>query len=361
MLAGRPFPHINEGAQGYFLRLANVNGFVSIPEMFAALGLKTKSSLIKQDMEGLLKHCRALGPAMKGRKAEEILKGLNTHAPQTLIFDSFRLIQDIRVEQPRICTSCIVEETGIDWHWSLLPVHQCIKHNTALIERCPNCSTKLRWHFELFTHCHSCNCKWEDIGCTEEEIGPLQRELYAIEDYCPQDLLDKVNDVVLATMVSARPFDTFYQSIQGVPSKCHELIPITKQAYGLLCNPEIRRSWKAAVTSERSNLKIISEKAVLAPVRFFDLMTKLDWPDLYTCVTSPQTWKEHVEFVRPKRTKSIQQTDLKYQCHKREFIKSLGMSFQSTCFSSQSISQKAFINRAFSRDELFDIRKLIRR
>lgn len=360
MLAGRPFPHAHEGAQGYFLRLADTNGFVSIPEMFAALGLKTKSSLIKLDENGLLKHCHTLEPAMKGRKAEKILEGLNTRAPQPLIFDSFRLIQDIRVEQPRICTSCMVEERGIDWHWSLLPLHQCTRHKTRLIEACPHCSAKLKWGYKLFSHCHSCGTKWSDIEYIKEKIAPLQEELYVVENSCSQELLDKVHDVVLATMVAARPFDTFYQSIQGVPSKGPELISLTRKAYQLLCSQEVRESWIAAVKRERDCLANISEKAVLAPVRFFDLMKKADWTELYSSAGSPQIWEEHVEFVRPKRGKSSLQANLKYQCHKREFIKSLGMPFQSTCFSSTSQSKNAYKRKAASRDDLFDIREILK-
>ena len=57
MLNARPHPYPHETAHGYFLRLANCNGFVSNPEMFAARGFKTYESLTMLERARVIQLC----------------------------------------------------------------------------------------------------------------------------------------------------------------------------------------------------------------------------------------------------------------------------------------------------------------
>lgn len=354
MLGSRPHPHHCEAAHGYFLRLADINGFMSIPELFSARDIKTFSNLIKLDESKIKELCEHLSPAMNGRSANEVYTGLAQPAPQSLIYSSFRLIQDLRVTTPRICTECI-QQTGIDWHWSLLPVYQCLNHSRKLIEACPQCYTKLRWHYEVFTHCHKCDLKWSNFEFSREKIGPLQKELYSIKDKCSQSILDKVDDVVLATMIAARPFDSFYQSLQCMP-RFDDSISLVEKAYGLLCDPILRQNWISEVKSQRQCLSDTPEKIFQAPVKYFNLMIQEEWPKINLSKYTYADWEEFPEFVRPARRKLSPANEIKFQCKQSALAVNLGVNRSTLSELIEKGDITALNQKQTPRDQLFDIR-----
>jgi hypothetical protein len=291
---------------------------------------------------------------MNERKAEVTYAHLKEKIPQKLSFNPVRIIQDIRVSEPRICPECI-KETGIDWHWSLLPAYQCIKHARKLIEACPNCHSKLRWHYEIFTHCHQCKTKWSDLKPENEEINFFQRELYAIKQECSQTFLDKVDDVALATMITARPFDSMYQSLQCVRKQA-TTIELVEKAYRLLCDTEYYNAWVTEVKIKRAELKSASEKAQLLPIKYFELMRKAKWAEKSTSHCLHPINHEHLEFIRPFRRNISTPDSHKFQCKHSALAEILGIrrTELNTLIDTGAIC--SLNNPALVRDQVFDIR-----
>ena len=159
-LAVRPLPVKGESLTGYLLRLGKLNSIFQPSEIMDVLGVGKSSHVVKgwcqpafDDLFDALE-TRLERPVRHDLMQFERLDDLPWQR------DWSRLIQDVRMGYPRICTQCVAETGVLDWRWSLAFTSTCPKHSSLLTAECPNCKKALKWSGSLLVGCDRCEINW---------------------------------------------------------------------------------------------------------------------------------------------------------------------------------------------------------
>lgn len=153
-LLHRPKPIAGESFDGYLLRLAEANGYVSDRWITELAGIEGRLSTGTGDVEPLarlLGHDPALLEAMRyppspwaGRRRINLFNGRPIN----------RLA--INMDRPRVCTACLAESAHLRMAWELAPAAICPSHGMVLLDACPTCGKAISWNRSHVCQCHHC-------------------------------------------------------------------------------------------------------------------------------------------------------------------------------------------------------------
>lgn len=170
----RNFPQKpEESLRGYFLRLAEANGYSGITSLiFAATGWKSRRlGLLWRE---ILVSKDALGSV--GRMAigdgDHLIKH---HA--SLIEDGAMLVQGRRMdddafldEPAQICPYCLEENQIIHEDWDLASVTVCPRHKVVLLDSCHCCGAPVVWSRSSLLRCDRCGADYRGATPTPASL-----------------------------------------------------------------------------------------------------------------------------------------------------------------------------------------------
>lgn len=153
----RPKPKDGEELKGFLLRLAALNGFMTIKELFSAIGIVFTQYSFMRTSKMCSNLLSKLAPMLECNldafrqrfDATTFLKTENNHASKA-----------IQSNAPVICIGCIKDTGYIRASWQQYHVTYCTKHKCELNTHCPGCSGRLSWNSDIFSGCNQCGCRW---------------------------------------------------------------------------------------------------------------------------------------------------------------------------------------------------------
>lgn len=153
-LLHRPKPILGESFDGYLLRLAEANGYVSDRWITELAGIEGRLSTGIGDvapLARLLGHDAALLEAMRyppspwaGRRRLNLFNGRPIN----------RLA--INMDRPRVCPACLTDSPHLRMAWELAPAAICPSHGVVLLDACPACGKAISWNRSHVCLCHHC-------------------------------------------------------------------------------------------------------------------------------------------------------------------------------------------------------------
>lgn len=218
----RPRPIKGEALYGYLLRLASWNGLKDVRELLSDVEYPGRQTFITPSKGKLVELAEAIGPHIRFPATSFI----SAFSEQTTIGKTYgerRLIAEIRLQQPRICTQCFQDESEqyFRFDWSLLPHSHCKHHDVDLIDACPCCGESLNWSKTVFKGCPNCGISWKDVPISRSSSIGWQQEFEELKD-SPKPLESFLDLFAQKFMQAARPNDQIYDRIQRLPSTfCH--------------------------------------------------------------------------------------------------------------------------------------------
>ncbi|MGS0824385.1 TniQ family protein [Shewanella sp. 0m-8] len=246
ILGVRPFPSETESLTQYLLRLAYLNGFFNLSVFLRTIGMnKVKTSRFglwsEEQLEDL---SQALIEAL-GRNVDDVIE-LTRRADQNgWLNKAGRVFKELIVDFPRLCPECTIENSVLDWRWSIGVIGRCPTHRCGIIDSCPHCSVPFKWDADLFEYCPSCK---KNLVINSEDkwlktpLSPLEISLWPSPSGYLKINEDGLTDVCNAIYAMARPLDPLRQNWGRIPYSCnhHELV---LKAVHLLESQQFYNQW----------------------------------------------------------------------------------------------------------------------
>ncbi|WP_303288186.1 TniQ family protein [Marinobacter sp. SS8-8] len=277
-LAVRPLPVKGESLTGYLLRLGKLNSIFQPSEIMDVLGVGKSSHVVKgwcqpafDDLFDALE-TRLERPVRHDLMQFERLDDLPWQR------DWSRLIQDVRMGYPRICTQCVAETGVLDWRWSLAFTSTCPKHSSLLTAECPNCKKALKWSGSLLVGCDRCEINWAESGApVTSDISDLESHLWAQLGQNPSNV-DRtvIHDLCRAILYMMRPFDSLHDTLEAAP-RLIEHSEYVARAYRTLKEPGFFAQWRMQCHEKRKDLLPLGEEFIEAPCKLFSDGLLNDW------------------------------------------------------------------------------------
>lgn len=137
----RPPKKADECLAGYFIRIAEGNGFAHLGHLlnYAGLNWKNNRAPIHQILSGQYE----LAPLLNALGLPEYQSNISK------IYQSFQRGIDtpyILAKYPRVCPQCLDEQGYCKFQWALLPIVVCSRHKRVLIDINPTTAKRLRWY-----------------------------------------------------------------------------------------------------------------------------------------------------------------------------------------------------------------------
>ena len=351
-LGVRPYPEENESHAGYLLRLAKLNGFEGLKDFFGTIGVKPTmvKNVGRWSSDQLLDCFTKLSPYMH-RSPETLFSGFAKYFSMPWVYREKRMIQDLRLNHPRICPECIAEGRSFDWRWGMAHVSHCPHHHCQLIESCPDCEKPLDWKRELITGC-SCGYKHHaSKPVSHAEVSELEQNVW--QSALSSDELDSICEMIVKL---SRPYDSFHQSCNAV-SQEHGYSELVHRSYLMLENTDIQQEWIDSVEMVRDGLNDLGNKAVRLPV---DGLNRIARSDSRTSTYAPM--HEYTLFVKPsRRNKTVIKSneDIRYQVRASDLASVMGIPSAEIQHLIDGKVTKPANSTNVLRDQLFDLRTLL--
>lgn len=277
-LAVRPVPVQGESLTGYLLRLGKLNCIFQPSEVMAVLGVRQSSHVAKgwsqpafgdlfNALEGRLER-----PVRPYLKQFERLDGLRWQR------DWSRMVKDVRMGYPRICTQCVAETGILDWRWSMAFTSTCPKHSSLLTAKCPNCKKALKWSGSLLLGCDKCEMNWAELGApVTSDISDLESQLWTQLEQDPSSVDPTVlQDLCRAIVYMMRPFDSLHDTLEAAP-RLIEHSEYVAGAFRTLQEPRFFAQWRKQCHEKRRDLLPLGEEFIEAPCKLFRDGLLNDW------------------------------------------------------------------------------------
>lgn len=357
----RPYPAGGEGLSGYLLRLAELNGLVSLDEVVAICSSKVSNrgkperwslSHVGEIMDGLSQRL--------GRDCEaEAQQFEHQHTVQG-IEDPIRMVRDLRVSTPRFCIDCLLENEFLDWRWSLGHLAHCPVHRAPLIDTCPSCQSRLPWASELLRKCPNCKTLWDSQKNPHQQISDFEMNLWTQLTEESLGAPDALREVSAAIMLVARPFDSMIAPLNRFPATSN-LWRVASTAYQLLQDPcsgsEIIRKRAERNEPLGFELSLSQRLAQVPPMKGSASLATNPSGDMPEILLE----EDKSEFVTNKRNQVNRDRairDLEYQIDARGLAQVIGIPMTELRYCLKSHCITPLNNTHVVRQQIFDIRDL---
>lgn len=173
----RPYQH--EDLTGFLMRVAARNHLLGPSELLAFVTGTANQAIHLHDLPKLAELCR--------NTVEEVhqLSGFEWRisgedrtwriAGEWITKSVF-----ISLRRARICPGCLKEQSYIRGHWSLSLYSACAKHESRLLEKCPNCQRRPLWNRR---HLIRCGCGFDLSRAPLERAGRYEIALAKLLAY----------------------------------------------------------------------------------------------------------------------------------------------------------------------------------
>ncbi|MCK8515861.1 TniQ family protein [Methylonatrum kenyense] len=84
-----------------------------------------------------------------------------------------RIIENGELPRPKLCTSCLTEESFLPYSWQLAHTTHCARHETVLKTACPACGAAFTWHSLILSQCPRCDVAWRDLDKDRDDEGNI--------------------------------------------------------------------------------------------------------------------------------------------------------------------------------------------
>lgn len=186
---GRPFPHRDaifpdESGNGYALRMADRNSL-----LFADLARATASighTYLPHSGAKRIAYWFGADPASVENAFPHRYK-LGGQQMTQFFGCVFRRPYHLRYSRPQVCPMCLRENGYARGVWEISLVTCCPWHFCMLVERCPQCSRRLRWRRPGLTTCQCtadlCSYPTDEASLFQIAVSlQVERLLYHVED-----------------------------------------------------------------------------------------------------------------------------------------------------------------------------------
>lgn len=207
--------------------------------------------------------CSQLAPFLS-RAVDQVYTPLQRQDGASVAYDQVRMIQDLRMNHPRICPACLAEGGYLHQHWGLAIIAHCQHHKSLLLDHCPQCTKPFVWKTSLFEGCSHCGMTWDECMHSQVAVSPLEQQVtsHLETDKADRDL---IKDICAVIVIAARPFDSMHQSVGSV-GYMNGYSSLVARAYRLLESKEAQRHWHQACLLERHYVEVLGDAAVLRPI-----------------------------------------------------------------------------------------------
>lgn len=233
----RPYPASAEGLSGYLLRLAELNGLVSLDEVVAICSSKVSNR--GKPERWSLSHVGWILDGFSqrlGRTCEAESEQFERQHTVQGIEDPIRMVRDLRVSTPRFCIDCLLENEFMDWRWSLGHLAHCPVHSSPLIDTCPSCQSQLSWASELLHKCPNCKTPWDSQRSLHQQVSDFEMHLWNQLTEESLGNAEALREISAAMMLVARPFDSMIDPLSRFPATSN-LWRIASTAFQILQDP----------------------------------------------------------------------------------------------------------------------------
>jgi hypothetical protein len=257
-------PKCGEALKGFLLRLAKENGFLTIKELFSAIGIVFTNYRFKRTSKMYKNLFITLAP-MLNLNEDSLQQCFETMT--FLEIENKDVATAIQTNSPSICIGCVkdtgyIRESWLQYHLTYCNIHQC-----ELNTHCPDCSKELSWNTDIFRGCNRCGYRW----CGH----PLHSS--AMPEYLR--FIEKLKGKTEQTIFLASLYKTFCEIAQP-----YSFAP--KQVdYNQYSNGELSEQFTCAyqlITNKRSMLLfteiVQSELAQIMQFFSYQLLKKLEHP-----------------------------------------------------------------------------------
>ncbi|WP_412972089.1 TniQ family protein [Glaciecola sp. MF2-115] len=150
-------PEVGELFKGFLLRLAKENGFMTIKEMFSAIGMVYTSSCFKRTSKMHKDLFSTLAPMLnfKVDSLQQCFESLNFFE-----IENKDASLSIQTNTPSVCIKCLKDSGFIRENWQQYHVTYCKFHSGELNTHCPSCAERLSWNADIFSGCNRCGYRW---------------------------------------------------------------------------------------------------------------------------------------------------------------------------------------------------------
>ena len=277
-LAARPLPVGGESLTGYLLRLGKLNCVFKPSEIMDVLGVGKSSHVVKGWCQPAFDDLFDALETRLERPVRPYLRQIERLDDLPWQRDWTRLIQDVRMGYPRICTQCVAETGVLDWRWSLAFTSTCPKHSSLLTAECPGCKKALKWSGSLLLGCDKCEMDWAELEAPmASNISDLEFHLWTQLEQDPSNVDPTVvQDLCRAIMFMMRPFDSLHDTLEAAP-RLIEHSEYVARAYRALLEPEFFAQWRKQCLEKRKGLLPLGKEFIEAPCKLFKDGLLKDW------------------------------------------------------------------------------------
>jgi hypothetical protein len=241
----RPRPKSDESICGFVVRLAKLNGFFSIKDIFRLLELKYYAVSLETSNNRFYEFIEKLAPTLNC-SPDDLLAPLTDKVES--FYDPGRTVMNITSQTPKVCTDCLsTQDSYIKSSWQMVHITHCEHHQMPLIDTCRDCENKLRWDADLLEGCSKCGYRWKKVDKAPIQELPMYQlmhsrfkgdalRVYLVALYAAFEYVG--NPCIFI------PFQSRYSSIDTV-----EATSLLSQAYGLIQNSFYLTQFHRSVTS----------------------------------------------------------------------------------------------------------------
>ena len=175
-----------ESLRGFLLRAAELNGYagqMNLPRLIfddgyqnAPLSAKDTLARISSKFSIPERELEKIACQYVGADSPDLCKYLGHHIS----------VLHLRSRHPAVCPKCLEEQPAIQAIWDLRAVALCSRHQRWLVDLCPKCRYRLRWHRRGVTECQ-CGFDLRRIK-TQPVTEPVSKMTAAIDEIFFGDL-----------------------------------------------------------------------------------------------------------------------------------------------------------------------------
>jgi hypothetical protein len=358
-LGVKPFPQENDGLNGYLLTLAYCQGISKLSKFLALIEMdkpKVKRWGVwdESEIENLI---TALSTVCDRDTRSSIRKLVDNERP-FWCFGETRMFREIRVDFPRVCPLCLVDNRQIHKHWCIGTLARCEVHKELLVDTCPRCDKQLIWQDSLFNGCTHCDFKWTEhtpSPWTNIKFSSYEQNVHPNSN--KPNIKNRISGLCATMMAMARPFDIHYQPHQRLPITKHLSEHILK-ALSILESNDARSLWMSAYRCQRPSklvhewnpLDTLNEELRICDIWFTNTINRdpIEFTEL----------ESYIKLARRKRVQTGKTEGFRYHVHHDGLARALNISSSELIKLTASETLPRINSTTLIRDQLFDLRQI---
>lgn len=255
----RPRPQNGESIKGYLLRLAKMNGHFNLGAIFHVIEIVFSEKHLVVSSPRFKELVNRLAPMLQ--LSEQVLFDAFAHS-QHYDRHSKRCVFDITSSTPKVCAACLSEANGyLRSRWQLMHVTHCAQHETALLDHCPDCNSRLEWSADLLDGCKSCGTRWKQVSALPLSAVPSYQT--AIDWLADTQVVSYLNALYQTAIRVFLPFELMKINRKECPFATEEAHEVFEAAYKLIISEDASQYHERIVDEISGDLVCLDASALM--------------------------------------------------------------------------------------------------